>query len=399
MNVSAVISEFNPFHNGHRYLLAQLRTEGATHIVAIMGGAFLQRGEPALLTKQARAQCALLGGADLVLELPAVWATASAQRFAFGGVSIANALGCVDRLAFGSECGDILKLCAVADEIYSPGFSSKIKETLAHGKSYARAVSEAALCLPEELRVILRHPNNTLAIEYIRALRMLSSRIEPFTIKRAGARHDSTAPLGGIASASHLRELVRAHKEKTAFALMPDNCAAVAAQEIALGRFADMARMERAVLYRLRCMSRGELSLLPDVTEGLENRLYAAVQKGRSLDEIIFSVKTKRYTHARIRRIIMSAFLGITAEMQKQAQPPYLRVLGLNARGAQILKEAKKTAALPVITKITDSLPLLGENQKELLSLDIKAADCQSLAFETIPACGEDYTKSPVRLL
>lgn len=399
MNVFAVISEFNPFHNGHRCLLTRLRAEGATHIVAIMGGAFLQRGEPALLTKQARAQCALLGGADLVLELPAIWATASAQRFAFGGVSLAHALGCVDKLAFGSECGNLLKLCAVADEIYSPGFSLKIKENLAHGKSYARAVSEASLSLPDGLRGILRHPNNTLAIEYIHAMRTLSTDMEPFTVKRVGARHDSAGPEDGIASASHLRELIRERREEDAFALMPECCASVVKKEIECGRFADTVRLERAVLYRLRCMSRADFSMLPDVTEGLENRLYTAVRQGRSLDEVISGVKTKRYTHARIRRIIMSAFLGITAQMQNQAQPPYLRVLGLNANGAQLLKEAKKTASLPVITKITDSLPLLGPNQTELLSLDTRAADCQSLAFENIPPCGEDYTKSPVRLL
>lgn len=397
MNVFAVISEFNPFHNGHSYLLSQLRAAGATHIVAVMGGAFLQRGEPALLTKQARAHCALLGGADLVLELPAVWATASAQRFAFGGVLLADALGCVDRLAFGSECGDLLKLCAVADEIYSPGFSLKIKETLSHGKSYARSVSEAALSLPEELRGILRSPNNTLAIEYIRALRTLSSGIEPFTVKRAGAHHDSMKPSDGISSASYLRGLIRERREEDAFSLMPKDCAEVVKKEITRGRTSDMARLERAALYRLRCMSKEEFSLLPDVTEGLENRLYSAVRQGCSLNEIISAVKTKRYTHARIRRIVMSAFLGVTAEMQ-QTQPAYLRVLGLNAKGAQLLKEAKKTAKLPVITKITDSLPLLGEAQQRLLSLDMKAADCQSLAFENITACGEDYTKSPVRL-
>lgn len=125
MKVFAVISEFNPFHNGHRYLFEQLRLSGATHIVAIMSGSFVQRGEPAVLSKYTRAKCALLGGADLVLELPVVWASSSAQRFALGGASLADALGCVDTLAFGSECGDAAKLCAAERLIHGGSFPKR----------------------------------------------------------------------------------------------------------------------------------------------------------------------------------------------------------------------------------------------------------------------------------
>lgn len=396
MKVFAVISEFNPFHNGHRFLFEQLRLSGATHIVAIMSGSFVQRGEPAILSKYTRAKCALLGGADLVLELPAVWTSASAQRFALGGVGLADALGCVDTLAFGSECGDAGKLCVAERLIHGGAFSKEIKENLAQGKSYARAVSEASRNTGPALESILRHPNNTLAIEYIHALHTLSSGISPFTVRRTGAAHDSKQAAGSIASASHIRRLLL-EKDGAAFAFMPESCAAPVREEIANGRVSDLRLLERAVLYRLRCMDRADYSALPDVIEGLENRIYGAVRRYTCLSDIIMGVKTKRYTYARIRRIIMNAFLGITADMQA-APVPYLRVLGLSGSGAQILKKAKETAKLPVIIKTTDSLSKLNGGQKNILALDLRAADLQALSFWKASPCGEDYYTSPVRV-
>lgn len=396
MKVFAVISEFNPFHNGHRYLFEQLRLFGATHIVAIMSGSFVQRGEPAILSKYIRAKCALLGGADLVLELPVVWASASAQRFAVGGVSLADALGCVDTLAFGSECGDIKKLCAAEREIHGGAFSKEIKENLAQGKSYARAVSEASRHTNPELESILRHPNNTLGIEYIHALHTLSSHVVPFTVRRTGAEHDSGQASGNIASASHIRRLIL-DKDGSAFAYMPENCMAPLREEIANDRISDLKYLERAVLYRLRSMEREDFLKLPDVTEGLENRIYSAVRRNTTLSNIIMDVKTKRYTYARIRRIIMSAFLGITSGLHN-APVPYLRVLGLSSAGAQVLKQAKEKAKLPVIMKTTDSLSKLNGGQKNILALDLRATDLQALSFRNIVACGEDYYTSPVRI-
>lgn len=396
MKVFAVISEFNPFHNGHRYLFEQLRLAGATHIAAIMSGSFVQRGEPAILSKYTRAKCALLGGADLVVELPAVWASSSAQSFAFGGASLADALGCVDTLAFGSECGDTLKLCAAERLIHGGSCSKEIKEKLAQGKSYARAVCEASATTAPELESILRHPNNTLGIEYIHALKTLSSNIRPFAVKRTGAAHDSGKASGNIASASHIRRLLL-EKDDSAFAFMPEYCIGPVREEIANGRVSDINRLERAILYQLRCMEREDFLKLPDVTEGLENRIYDAVRQHTTLSDIIMGVKTKRYTYARIRRIIINAFLGISSEYQ-DLPVPYLRVLGLGDGGAQILKKAKETAKLPVIIKTTDSLSKLNGGQKDILALDLRATDLQALSFLNIAPCGEDYYTSPVRV-
>lgn len=396
MKVFAVISEFNPFHNGHRYLFEQLRLSGATHIAAIMSGSFVQRGEPAVLSKYTRAKCALLGGADLVVELPAVWASSSAQSFAFGGASLADALGCVDTLAFGSECGDTLKLSAAERLIHGGSCSKEIKEKLAQGKSYARAVCEASAAAAPELESILRHPNNTLGIEYIHALETLSSNIRPFTVRRSGVAHDSGKTSGNIASASHIRRLLL-EKDNKAFAFMPECCIAPVREEIANGRVSDINRLERAILYQLRCMEREDFLNLPDVTEGLENRIYDAVRQHTTLSDIIMGVKTKRYTYARIRRIIINAFLGISSEYQ-DLPVPYLRILGLGEGGAQILKKAKETAKLPVVIKTTDSLSRLNGGQKDILALDLRATDLQALSFLNIASCGEDYYTSPVRV-
>ena len=393
MKVFAVISEFNPFHNGHRYLFEQLRLSGATHIVAIMSGSFVQRGEPAVLSKYTRAKCALLGGADLVLELPVVWASSSAQRFALGGASLADALGCVDTLAFGSECGDAAKLCAAERLIHGGSFSKEIKENLTQGKSYARAVCEASADASPELESILRHPNNTLGIEYIHALLTLGSSIRPFTVRRTGAAHDSGKTSGNIASASHIRRLIL-EKDDSAFAFMPECCIEPVREDIANGRVSDINRLERAILYRLRCMQRNDFQKLPDVTEGLENRIYGAVRQYTALSDIIMGVKTKRYTYARIRRIMINAFLGISSDFLDMPVP-YLRVLGLGEVGAQVLKKAKETAKLPVIIKTTDSQSKLNGGQKDIFALDLRAADLQALSFLNVAPCGEDYYPSP----
>ena len=396
MNVFAVISEYNPFHNGHAYMLAQLRKAGATHIVAIMGGPFLQRGEPALFSKQLRARCALLNGADLVLELPCIWATASAESFALGGVSVAAALGVVDALGFGSECGAIQPLALLARTMDNSPCRAHIKAHLKQGKSYARAVHEAIRMQGQPFSGLLSQPNNVLGIEYIRALNKVSSTIQPVTIKRKGAQHDSFISSGNMASASLIRQALE-RRDLSCLKFLPEDCRPWILQEIEQGHMAHIARMERAILYRLRSMSPTDFAALPDVCEGLEHRIYQAVRKETSLISMIGSMKTKRYTHARLRRIMLYAFLGIRAEMQKQPVP-YLRVLGFNQKGAEVLKKSKTVATLPIITKLTDGFSRLTPQQRSVLELDLKASDLQALAFENICACGQDFYLGPVRV-
>lgn len=395
MKISAVICEYNPFHNGHKYLTDCAKEKGATHITAIMGGNFLQRGNVAIADKHIRTACALSSGVDLVLELPVPYATASAEKFALGGVETANGLGCIDSLLFGSEAGDMEQLENCAELLISENFLNRLKHELSNGTSYPRAVYETAETLyGKKTADILSSPNNTLAIEYIKALKKTKSHIIPETVLRKGTGYHSSEIWKNISSASYIRKLLTENNED-AFGLMPENCCKILKSEFAKNGKAVLKNGERAMLYKLRSMTANDFKCLPDVSEGLENRIYNAVRSCTSIDEIASAIKTKRYTHARITRILLYAFLDITKEIQNSPLP-YIRVLGFNSKGAEILKTAKKTAKLPIITKISDSLDKLSIKQKEILMLDIKASDLHSLFKEKISPCGSDYTSGLV---
>ena len=349
--ISGIISEFNPYHLGHQSLIVQTRQAGATHIVAIMSGNFVQRGEPACFDKWVRTKTALSAGVDLVIELPLPWAVSGAETFAAGGVSIANALGCVHQLSFGSECGDIEALSAVADILRTEQFSQALQVELQKGITFASARQAAMLSLTnQETASLLEHPNNILAIAYCNALKDINSTIRPFTIKRIGAsHHDITLPPKKIASASQIRRMIERKKEYATYVPKETYPYLASAMQNKTAP-ASIQRLERAILAKLRTMTLQEFANLPDVSEGLEHRLYKAAKTAVSLTDFYAYVKTKRYTHARIRRITLCAFLNIQAAYT-QTPPPYLHVLGFNQKGKELLSLIKQTAALPIITQ------------------------------------------------
>ncbi|MBW7573539.1 tRNA(Met) cytidine acetate ligase [Caproiciproducens faecalis] len=389
MLVAGIVSEYNPFHNGHAALIAQTRKAGATHITAVMSGNFVQRGEPAILSKWARTRQALENGVDLVVELPLPWSLSGAETFAFGGVSLLNAMD-VDILSFGSECGNTADLLQAEKALHSDELREKIRLELKSGVTFARARQNAVAGLyGEETSELLRDPNNILGIEYLKALRKLNSDILPFTIKRVGAAHDAHAAEGGVASASQIRKLMRAGEDFSE--LMPPSSEETAEREIKAGNApADIALIERAVLAKLRTLSPDRFAALPDISEGLENRVYAAARRAVNLEEMYSLIKSKRYTHARIRRIILSAFLGLESSMSR-GTPPYLRILGFNQRGTEILRFMKGRAALPVITNSSDIFSL-DKNGKNMLELESRATDLYSLCIPKIAPCGLDRT-------
>ena len=353
--VAPVICEYNPFHAGHAYHLAQTRSLGATHIVAIMSGSFVQRGEPAMFSKWSRAKCALACGADLVLELPLPWCMSSAEGFARGGVALAHGLGCVDLLSFGSELGETSPLLQAAEAAVSPLIQEKIRLLLSEGFSYPSAREKAIEAhFGSDISRLFQEPNNILAIEYCKALTLLSSPIQPITISRAGASHDASEPSrgsGGFASASYLRARLLRKDYDGVKSFIPESVLTILLEEIQTGRApCSLAALERPILAALRNLSPEELAKLPDVSEGLEYRIASAVRKTTSLDQLFAEIKTKRYTHARIRRIIVSAFLQMTCDYNSQI-PPYLRVLGWNDKGTEILRTARRTASLPIVMR------------------------------------------------
>ncbi|MDD6483304.1 MAG: nucleotidyltransferase family protein [Clostridiales bacterium] len=365
MRISAVICEYNPFHNGHKYQIEKMK-EYSDAVIAVMSGPFVQRGEAAITDKFTRAEIAARNGADLVVELPALYAMSSARDFAWGAVSLIEKTGAVDMLVFGSESGDINKLTSAAELIYNEPdeVSEKIQGLMAEGVSYpaAREAAFEGLIEPE----LLSGANNILAVEYIRALMSIKSSVKPVTLKRTSTDK--------MISAHKIRKKLLSGEDISAY--VPEGNFKIYRTEL----------LDTAVTAALRLMSPQELAQIRDVSEGLENRIKRAAQNHASLGEILDEVKTKRYTMSRLKRIMLSALLGI----KKDFAPPmeYLRVLAIGERGAEVLKEIKKTSKLHIITKAADY-----QRDDLLFCMDLKAQDLFALCAK-MPG-KEDFRRSP----
>lgn len=352
MKISAIICEYNPFHYGHKFHIEKTRQNGADAIVAIMSGDVVQRGDVAITDKYKRAKIALQNGADIVAELPCPFSCAGAQSFARAGVFIAKALG-ADTLSFGSEYGDteVLKKCIDAVD------EKKLSEGLKSGLSYPKALSEAIE--DKSLREIVSSPNNTLAIEY---MRNLDESITPFTVKREGARHDSSDTAGHFASASLIREqMLKSCLDKSLLPYEADFSPS------------DLSYAQRGLLYTLSTFSQEYFLNLPECDRGLYKRIKSALTQSDSLSTLYDNAKTKCYTHARIRRVILYALLGVTKEdFKMQDNLPYIRILAMNDKGREVIKNAKATA--PIVTSLSEA-ENLGENARRLYSLSQRAND------------------------
>ena len=400
MRIAGIVAEYNPFHNGHAYLIDKTKElRGgceATHLVAVMSGSFVQRGEPAILSKFDRAKSALAGGVDLVIELPAPWCLSSAEGFAFGAVSLLSSLGCVDAISFGTESGDLSTLEKAVTLMETPRYSSLLKYYMGLGSSFPEAQQKAlAEIAGKAFADLLDTPNNTLAVEYLKALHRLNSTITPFTVKRYGAAHDNMMPLGDTASASYLRSLFCSDRLINALPYMPAGCATVVSDAAQNGRLPATAKnLERAVLAKLRTLTLEEISNLPGISEGLENRFYKAIGQAASLTDLESLIKTKRYPLTRVRRLIWSAFLGIPAGYANKT-PPYLRVLASNEKGKEIVAAAKN-ASLPWVYRASQ-VQKLNEEAQTVWNLECKATNLHQLAFPTPLPCGMDYTSGVIR--
>lgn len=402
MKIAGIVAEYNPFHNGHADHIRRTRDPqngvGATHIVAVMSGHFVQRGEPALFPKPERVRAALLGGVDLVLELPVPWALSSAERFAMGSVSLLHALGCVDVLSFGSECGDEDALNAAADIMLTPLYVQKVKYHMDMGDSAPEAQQKALAELGgSRMARLLDTPNNVLGLEYLKALRRLDAPITPFTVTRTGAAHDADVPVGHMASAGFLRRLARENRWNNAAPYLPAEVFEHLTAALATGRApADAAQMERALLLRLRTTGAAQLADIAGVSEGLENRLLTAAASAGSLQELLSAVKTKRYPLTRLQRLVWAAALGIPATMAAE-QPPYLRVLGMNERGAEILRAARQSATRPLLSRASQADAFEGFT-RDVWRTECRAGAWYALMTPTPLARGTDYTDGMIRV-
>ena len=397
MRTAGIICEYNPFHRGHAWQIDALRAQlGAdTAVVCAMSGNFVQRGDFAILRAHARAEAAVRGGADLVLELPLPWAISSAEGFAAGGVGVLTATGAVDTLVFGSECGDTETLRAVAAALESDAFAALLRQRLAEGTSFAAAREAAAHELLGDCAAVLAQPNDILGVEYCKAIARQNAVMEPLALARKSVGHDGSA-VEGFASASHIRRLLTNGGNAAEF-LTPES-ADIYARECAAGRApVTMANAERAILSRLRALTEADFAACDSGGEGLYHRFYDAVQHETSIEDILAAAKSKRYAYARLRRLLLSAFLGLTAELP--ARIPYLRVLACNERGREVLKTMKTTAAAPILTK-SAQVRRLDAGAQRLFALTARAEEQYTLAYPSLAAAkpGSAWTTTPVIL-
>ncbi len=386
MALIGVIAELNPLHRGHEFLIKEAKKKGP--VICALSGNFVQRGEVALAEKGLRARAALEAGADMVIELPVMWSMSTAQNFALGGVFLLKNAGC-DSIMFGSEAGDIKELEGAAEILLSDRFSKKVMEKSALGITFAKARQEAA----EELGLkngILDRPNNNLGVEYMVAAARLGYGLGFQTVKRRGAQHDSLKE-EELVSASLLRSWLLKGKREECLKYMPEYSLEMCKSE----GLASIERLETAVLAALRMKSAEDFKALPDLAEGLENKLFYSVRKASSLEELYSEIKVKRYTQARIRRLVLSAFLGLDSSFFMK-KPPYLRVLGFSAEGERLLKKINAQSDIPVITKAAD-IKNLNDECKKVFEAECRATDVFGLATEKALPCGLEYTRKMIK--
>lgn len=379
MRVVGVIAEYNPFHSGHAYHLAQAKALArADFALVVMSADFVQRGEPAMFPKRLRAKWALRKGADLVLALPAAYSLTSAVGFARGAVRLLAKSGLADALCFGSESGDVgLLHCALAAQD-SPQHILALRQSLRAGQSFPAAACEAAAVSPTPPA----GPNDVLGIEYLRALKELGSCMEPFALTRAGAGHDEEGFAGLHASATALRGRICAADWPSVSPYIPAGELEDIKVLAQAGELRHFQCLSQALLYALRRLKKAELAALGEVREGLENPLYRACREAAAIDELLSLVKTRRYPMARLKRACLCALLGITgADLAAAPSGDYLRVLGVRREALPLLSALNQSASVPVVAKFADAGRLNAE-QRRLFEQDMLAAEIACLAAQ-----------------
>jgi len=392
MIVAGIVAEYNPFHSGHLYHIEQTRRIVAQGqkcaVVAVMSGNYVQRGDFAAFNKHARAEaaCRTPGGPDLVIELPTPYAVASAERFSASAVYLLDRCGVVTHLSFGSEAGETESLRKVADFIDTEEFSQYLEAELEGGTLYPLARQRAVQKKLGTASDIIQTPNNILGVEYLRALNRFNSGLIPITMKRIGTDHDSSSPEGDIASASHIRSMLFSGRAYSAMRYIPEGAVEVFIREMSRGSGPiNMGMNDQAVLSQLRRMRAEDLKNISDVREGLNFRIASVLKNARSTGEAADLAKSKRYTHSRIRRILIRAYLGITSKWE-DILPPYIKVLAFNNTGRELLREMKSKSKLPVVVKPADAQTLYDDTKvagnviRELFEAEVLATDLYMLS-------------------
>ena len=431
MSVVGIVAEYNPLHTGHAYHISRsIADTGADAAVCVLSSQFVQRGEPALINKQARAMMALTNGIDLVIELPAAFSCASAEYFASAAVKLLDSLGVVDSLSFGSEDGSLDFLNKAADLLAyeTPAFKKSLKTSLDEGLSFPVA-RQAALKtnLDGDTFKAVSSPNNILGIEYLKALKRLNSHMMPVTIKRMGQGYHGENLDRTFSSATAIRNHIRAMLTGTGsdenrlradltfdippdliymlHSNVPEPSLKILESELKAGRGPVFPEdFEKILFHRLRTATDQELTALPYMEQGLHNRLRQAAIKETSLEALVKSCTTSRYPSSRINRILCALLLGMTdsflEELKNNGYAQYIRILGFNDRGRSLLATARKKASLPILIKPSSYKKLENPLARRLFEHEIRAADVYCLAYKRpeLRGGGSEFTTSPILL-
>lgn len=392
----AIIAEYNPFHNGHLYQIKKAKEiTGAENVIVIMSGNFTQRGDTSLINKFEKTKIALQNEVNMVIELPVIYSISSAENFALGAIKIINQLK-VDYLVFGIEEENIEKLEEISEILVNENqnFKIKLKENLKKGKSYPKSREEAILKVlsGENVKKIINKPNNILAIEYLKILKKIKSNIKPIGIKRNIVEHNSQKSKKNFASGTYIRKLFNENKFDEIKKLVPKKSYKILKEQYnqktyvsSLEEFSDI------IIYKIRTMTLKQLKNIPEILEGLENKLKKIAGESKTTTEIIEKVSNKRYTKTRISRILTYILLEITKEQMQKSKEiiPYIRVLGTNK--VDLLKEIelkKIITSLKKYEKINKD-----ENLKELLEIDKKATNIYTIKYKKTSKSNLDYTE------
>ncbi len=388
MKTVGLITEYNPFHNGHAYHIEKAKMlTGADRVIIVMSGDFVQRGAPAVMPKHLRAKSALLSGASLIIELPVCFATGSAEYFAQGSISLLNQLGCIDSICFGSECGDLHLLKEIAQILADEPieYQTALKQALKEGASFPAARQEALNIYSDKYSEILASPNNILGIEYLKALAKIHSKMEPFTIKRIGAGYHDMDIDGQFSSATAIRsdiyQLADVNSSSESLPLthiqtqVPSSCHELMKKNYQTRYPVKADDFSLLLKAKLLSETAGSLSHYLDMSPELANRILRLRNDYLSFEQFCDLLKTKELTRSRISRSFIHVLLGITNDWltAMKAPAPYARILGFRRDHADLLGILKRTSDIPLIT--SPARAVLADTAYQMLELDIYASN------------------------
>lgn len=407
--VLGIVAEYNPFHNGHAYHIKQsIEQTNCDYVVCVVSGNFVQRGNTSIVDKWTKAKMAIANGADLVIELPTIYSTSSAENFAEGAIKILDELKIVDSISFGMETDDLANLNNVANVLYQEpkDYITMLNHELSRGVSYPKARENALMMYLNDIKRyanVLSSPNNILGIEYLKAMKKLKSKLNPIGIHRKKVFYNDEFIVDDFASATAIRKMIINRQFDDIMKVMPRSSYVLLAKELQKGHYVlDLSKFQSEILYKLRSMTVEEIRELPDVTEGLENAIKNAANSCNNIIDLVNMIKSKRYTQTRIQRILIYCLLGITKKMMETSKntTPYVRVLGFNNNGKKLISEAMaKNKKLNLVTSVKKYMDE-SKNKvlKEMLQTDIYATNIYTLGYEKDSWANLDYTNKIVTI-